>query len=76
MKKIQILGPGCVKCKKLLENAKKAAEEKGLVYQLEKIEDFREIMKMGVMMTPAIAIDGEVKSMGKVLSVEEIKNLL
>ncbi|MFZ3114927.1 MAG: thioredoxin family protein [Syntrophales bacterium] len=76
MKKIQILGTGCAKCIKLTENAKKAAEEAGVAYEIEKVTDISKIMDFGVMMTPALAIDGEVKSVGKVLSVEEIKKLL
>lgn len=76
MKKIQILGTRCPKCIKLSENAKKAADEAGAAYGIEKVTDINKIMDMGVMMTPALAIDGEVKSVGKVLSVEEIKKLL
>lgn len=76
MKKIQILGTGCAKCIKLTENARKAAEEAGVPYEIEKVTDLNKITDFGVMMTPALAIDGEVKSVGKVLSVEEIKKLL
>jgi small redox-active disulfide protein 2 len=76
MKKLQILGTGCPKCKTLTENAKKAVENKGADYEIVKIEDLTEIMSMGVMMTPALAIDGEVKSVGKVLSPEEIEKFL
>ena len=76
MKKIQILGTGCPKCKKLAENAEAAAKEMGLEYQLEKITRINDIMKMGVMMTPALAIDGEVKVVGKVISSEDIKTIL
>ena len=76
MKKIQVLGTGCPKCAKLAENAEAAAQELGLEYQLEKVTDITEIINFGVMMTPAIAIDGEVKSAGKALSVEEIKKHL
>ena len=74
--KIQILGTGCPKCKKLYDNAQKAAEELGLDFEIIKIEDIEEITNMGVMMTPALAIDGEVKSVGKALSVDEAKNIL
>jgi small redox-active disulfide protein 2 len=74
--KIQILGTGCAKCMKLTENAEKAAKEKGLDFQIEKVTDINKIMDFGVMITPSLAIDGEVKSVGKVLSVEEIKKLL
>ena len=76
MKKIQILGTGCPKCIKLTENARKAAEEAGVAYEIEKVTDIKIMMDLGIMMTPALAIDGEVKSVGKVLSVEEIKKLL
>jgi len=76
MKKIQILGTGCPKCIKLTEHAEKAAKEAGVAYEIEKVTDIRKIMDMGVMITPALAIEGEVKSVGKVLSIEEIKKLL
>lgn len=74
--KIQILGTGCAKCIKLAENAQKAAIEKGIPFEIEKITDINKIMDFGVMFTPGLAIDGEVKSVGKVLSVEEIKKML
>ncbi|HOK39741.1 MAG TPA: thioredoxin family protein [bacterium] len=73
--KISILGTGCPKCKQLTENAEKAAKEAGIEYEIEKVTDINKIMDYGVMITPAIAINGEVKSAGKVLSVEEIKKL-
>ena len=76
MKKIQILGTGCPKCKKLAENAAAAVEAAGGEYEIEKVTDINEIMKFGVMMTPALAIDGEVKVVGKVISAEEIKSLI
>lgn len=76
MKKIQILGTGCAKCMKLAENAGKAAEEAGISVELEKVTDIKKIMEFGVMMTPGLAIDGQVKSVGKVLTVAEIKKLL
>ena len=76
MKKIQILGTGCPKCKKLVENAEAAAKELGIEYELIKVTDINEIMKFAVMMTPALAVDGDVKSMGKVLSAEDIKKVL
>lgn len=74
--KIQILGTGCAKCIKLTENAEKAAKEAGIEFEIEKITDINKIMDFGVMMTPGFAIDGEVKSVGKVLSVEEIKKFI
>ena len=76
MKKIQILGTGCPKCNKLAENAKAAAKELGLEFEIEKVTDINEIMKFGVMVTPALAIDGQVKVIGKVISTEEIKKML
>jgi len=76
MKKIQILGTGCPKCKKLAENAEAAAKELGIEFEIEKVTDINEIMKFGVMMTPALAVDGEVKVVGKVLSQDEIKKIL
>jgi len=74
--KIQILGTGCKKCTKLTENAKQAADALGLDYELEKVTDIVEIMKFKVMTTPGLVVDGEVKSTGKLLSVEEIQALL
>jgi small redox-active disulfide protein 2 len=76
VKKIQILGTGCPKCRKLTENAEAAAKALGIHYSIVKVTDINEILKFGVMMTPALAIDGEVKSVGKVLMAEEIRKLL
>lgn len=76
MTKLQILGTGCPKCKKLAENAEAAAKELGIEHELEKITNINEIMKFGVMMTPALAVDGEVKVAGKVPDVDEIKAML
>ena len=76
MKKIQILGTGCPKCKKLAENAETAAQSLGIEYELEKVTDINEIMTFGVMLTPALAVDGEVKVMGKVPDPEAIKDML
>jgi small redox-active disulfide protein 2 len=74
--KIQILGTGCPKCKKLAENAELAAKSLGIEYQLEKVTQINDIMKMGVMVTPALVIDGEVKIAGKVASPDDIKAML
>ncbi|MBK1790265.1 thioredoxin family protein [Persicirhabdus sediminis] len=74
--KIQILGTGCHKCNTLAEVAEAAATELGLDYELEKIKDINQIMAFGVMMTPALAVDGEVKVVGKVPSVEAVKSIL
>ena len=76
MMKIQILGTGCPKCKKLAENAEAAAKELGIEYELVKVTDINEIMKFGVMMTPALAVDGEARASGKVPSVDEIRGML
>jgi small redox-active disulfide protein 2 len=74
--KLQILGTGCPKCKKLAELTEAAAKELGLDYDLEKITDINAIMGFGVMMTPALAVDGQVKITGKVPGVDEIKTML
>ena len=76
MKKLQILGTGCPKCKKLAENAEAAAKALGIEYSIEKVTDINEIMKFGVMMTPALAVDGQVKVIGKVPDAEAIKAML
>jgi len=76
MIKIQILGTGCPKCEKLTENAKAAADQLGMDYEVEKVTDLGEIPKFGVMMTPALAVDGQVKSAGKVVDAETIKSLI
>jgi small redox-active disulfide protein 2 len=76
MKLIQVLGPGCAKCAKLKENAEAAVQESGVEATVEKITDINVITGFGVMMTPALAIDGEVKVVGKVPSAQEIKQLL
>ncbi len=74
--KIQILGTGCPKCKKLAEAAEAAAQELQLDYELVKVTDINDIMAMGVMMTPALAVDGVVRSVGKALTSDEIKKIL
>ncbi|MEF8788471.1 MAG: thioredoxin family protein [Planctomycetota bacterium] len=76
MPTIQILGTGCPKCNKLQENAEAAAEELGIEYELEKVTDVNEISEYGVMMTPALAVDGDVKVAGKVADPDEIKDYL
>ena len=74
--KIQILGPGCANCTRLMETAEAAAKELGVDYQLEKISDVNQIMSFGVMMTPGLVVDGEVKSVGKAPSLDEMKKML
>ena len=76
MKKLQILGTGCPKCKKLAELTEQAARELGIEYEIEKVTDINEIMNFGVMMTPGLAVNNEVKLTGKVPSVEELKGIL
>ncbi|MFP4056372.1 MAG: thioredoxin family protein [Candidatus Brocadiia bacterium] len=73
---IQILGTGCPKCKKLSENAEAAAKGLGLDYELEKVTDLNKIMAFGVMITPALVVDGQVKVAGKVPSADDIKAML
>jgi small redox-active disulfide protein 2 len=74
--KIQVLGTGCPKCKTLMANAEAAVRAAGVEATVEKVEKIAEIMSFGVMMTPALVIDGQVKSVGKVLSAEDIKKML
>jgi len=76
MKKLQVLGTGCPKCKKLAANAEAAAKQLGIEFELEKVTDIAEIMKFGVMMTPALAVDGQVKVVGKVPDTEAIMDML
>lgn len=74
--KIGILGTGCPKCKKLAQNVEEAVKELNIDAEILKVTNIDEIMNYGVMMTPALAIDGEVRSAGKVLGKEEIKKIL
>ena len=76
MKKIQVLGPGCAKCKKLAEHVEQAAQELGLDYEIEKVTDITRIIDFGVIMTPGLVVDGVIKTSGKVPSVEEVKKLI
>jgi small redox-active disulfide protein 2 len=76
MKTIQILGTGCPKCQMLAANAEKAAQLANIEYRLVKVTDLNEIARFGVMFTPALAVDGQVKSAGKVLEPEAIKAFL
>ncbi len=76
MRKLQILGTGCPKCKKLAEQAEAAAKAAGIEYQIEKVTSLQDIMKFGVMMTPALVVDGTVKVVGKVPSADEIQKML
>ena len=74
--KIQILGSGCAKCKALTEAAETAAKELSIACDVEKVTDIEKIMSFGVMMTPALVVDGEVKIVGKIPSQDELKKLL
>ena len=76
MKKLQILGPGCPKCRQMAANTEEAARELGLDCDIEKVTAINEISKFGIMMTPALVIDGQVKVVGKVPTVEEIKMMM
>ncbi|AXX88767.1 thioredoxin family protein [Arcobacter suis] len=74
--KIEILGTGCSKCKTLEEVTKQAVARIGGFHEIKKVEDIVEIMNYGVMSTPALVVDGTVKSSGKVLSVDEVIKLI
>ncbi len=74
--KIEILGTGCPKCKQTAEVVRKAVEQADIDATIHKVEDIREIMKFKVMMTPAVAVDGQVRISGKVPTVDEVKALL
>lgn len=76
MKKIQILGTGCAKCEKLAANAKQAAENLGLDYEMEKVTNLNQIMGFGVMTTPGLVVDGNVLVTGKVPSPTDIEKML
>jgi len=76
MMKIEILGTGCPKCKKLFENTREAVKVINLDAEVVKEEDIQKIIQSGVMMTPALVVDGKILSSGKILSVDEIKKIL
>jgi len=73
---IKILGSGCTKCKKLYANVEEALKETGVEATLEKVEDMNDIIDYGVMMTPALVVDEDVKSVGKVLSSKDVIKLI
>ena len=73
---ILVIGTGCAKCKTLVQFTEQAAKELGVPYELNKVTDLKQIMALGVMMTPALAVNGTVKVVGKVPSVAELKTLL
>ncbi len=76
MKKIEILGPGCYKCGKLAEAAEEAAKSLNIEYELTKVSDINAIVSYGVMITPALVVDGEVKSSGRVPGADEIAQMM
>lgn len=76
MTRIQVLGPGCTKCKVLFDHADQAARELGLEYEIEKVTDISTIMGYGVMTTPALVVNGEIKLAGRVPSAEQLKAVL
>ena len=76
MKKLQILGTGCAKCNALAMATEKAAQTLGLQYELEKVTDLKRIMSFGVMLTPALVVDGKIVVSGKVPSVDELKSMI
>ena len=76
MKKIQVLGTGCPKCKKLHEAVESAVKELGIDAEVSKVDDIMEIMKFNVMMTPALAVDGVVKVAGRIPKPDELKAMI
>ena len=71
-----VVGPGCAKCKTLAANTEKAVKELGVTAEISKVTDLKQIMALRIMLTPALVVDGSVKAVGKVLSVDEIKTIL
>ena len=76
MKKIIVLGPGCPKCEKLMKDTESAAQEIGIKYEISKVSDISSMLQFGVMSTPALVVDGDVKVVGKVPSITELKQML
>ncbi len=76
VKRIQILGTDCPKCRQLAENAAAAAGQLGIACEIEKVTDITRILAFGVMATPALAVEGDVKVVGRVPSVSELKTIL
>jgi small redox-active disulfide protein 2 len=76
MKKLQVLGPGCPKCEELVKRTEAAARAAGVDYELEKVKDLKQIMAFGIFTTPALVVDGEVKVVGQVPSVDEIRKII
>ncbi len=76
MKKIIVLGPGCPRCETLAKLTQQAADQLGIEYELEKLTDIKQFANFGLMMTPGLVVDGELKVQGKVPSIDEIKTIL
>ena len=76
MRNIKVLGPGCHRCETLARLTRQAAEQLGITYELEKLTNIKDYPKYGLMMTPGLVVDGELKVQGRVPSVDEIKNML
>jgi small redox-active disulfide protein 2 len=76
VKKLQILGTGCSKCARLTEQVEQAAKELGIEHQVEKVTDLQEIISFGVMTTPALAVDGQIKVAGNIPTLDELKRLI
>ena len=76
MKKLIVLGPGCPRCENLAKLTRQAADQRGIEYELEKITEIKRFIEFGVMMTPGLVIDGEVKVQGKVPTLDELKLML
>jgi small redox-active disulfide protein 2 len=76
MKKLIVLGPGCPRCETLAESTRQAADQLGIEYELEKITDIKRFIEFGVMMTPGLVVNGEVKVQGKVPTLDELKDIL
>ena len=74
--KIEIFGPGCPKCKQLYKNTIDALAELGVAADVEKVEDINRMVERGIMLTPALSVNGDVKSSGKVMGIEEIKKIV
>jgi len=76
MVKLEVFGTGCMKCKRLMKNVEKAIKDLGIEAEIEKIEDITAIMDRGIMLTPALVVDGEIKVSGRVADVNELKTIL
>lgn len=74
--KIEVLGTGCMKCKRLFKNVEIAVKELGITAEIVKVDDISEIINRGVMLTPALAVDGDMKVSGRVADVKELKEIL